>query len=46
MLSQIRFFASPRSAGTKPEFGGESIVAEDASAADYAGLGIVFFSAG
>jgi len=45
-LSQIRFFASPRSAGTKLGFGGESIVVEDASAADYAGLDIVFFSAG
>ncbi len=45
-LSQIRFFASPRSAGTKIEFCGESIVVEDASTADYAGLDIVFFSAG
>ncbi|WP_291200698.1 aspartate-semialdehyde dehydrogenase [Hyphomonas sp.] len=45
-LSQIRFFASPRSAGTKVEFGGDSIVVEDASTADYAGLDIVFFSAG
>jgi len=45
-LSQIRFFASPRSAGTKIDFGGESIIVEDASTADYAGLDIVFFSAG
>lgn len=45
-LSQIRFFASPRSAGTKIEFGGDSIVVEDATTADYAGLDIVFFSAG
>lgn len=45
-LSQVRFFASPRSAGTKIDFGGESIVVEDASTADYAGLDIVFFSAG
>jgi aspartate-semialdehyde dehydrogenase len=45
-LSQIRFFASPRSAGMKIDFGGESIVVEDASTADFAGLDIVFFSAG
>lgn len=45
-LSGIRFFASPRSAGTKIDFNGESIVVEDASTADYAGLDIVFFSAG
>lgn len=45
-LSGIRFFASPRSAGTKLDFNGESVVVEDASTADYAGLDIVFFSAG
>lgn len=45
-LSEIRFFASPRSAGTKLDFNGESITVEDASTADYAGLDIVFFSAG
>ena len=45
-LSGIRFFASPRSAGTKIDFNGESIVVEDASTADYSGLDIVFFSAG
>ncbi|WP_291069860.1 aspartate-semialdehyde dehydrogenase [Hyphomonas sp.] len=45
-LSGIRFFASPRSAGTKIDFNGESVVVEDASTADYAGLDIVFFSAG
>jgi aspartate-semialdehyde dehydrogenase len=45
-LSGIRFFASPRSAGTKIDFNGESVVVEDASMADYAGLDIVFFSAG
>lgn len=45
-LSQIRFFASPKSAGTKLGFGGESITVEDASTADFSGLDIVFFSAG
>lgn len=45
-LSGIRFFASPRSAGTKIDFNGETVVVEDASTADYAGLDIVFFSAG
>ncbi len=45
-LSGIRFFASSRSAGTKIDFNGESVVVEDASTADYAGLDIVFFSAG
>lgn len=45
-LSQIRFFASARSAGMRLEFGGESVMVEDASTADFAGLDIVFFSAG
>ncbi|MFN3911414.1 aspartate-semialdehyde dehydrogenase [Hyphomonas sp.] len=45
-LSAIRFFASARSAGSTLDFKGERIVVEDASAADYAGLDIVFFSAG
>jgi len=45
-LGGIRFFASAKSAGTKIDFNGESVVVEDASTADYAGLDIVFFSAG
>ena len=45
-LSSIRFFASPKSAGTKIPFQGKDIVVEDAGTADYSGLDIVFFSAG
>jgi len=45
-LSELRLFASARSAGQRvPRRGGE-IVVEDAGMADYAGLDIVFFSAG
>jgi aspartate-semialdehyde dehydrogenase len=45
-LAGLRLFASARSAGTKVEFKGEQVVVEDASTADFAGLDIVFFSAG
>src|SRR3990167_711833 len=45
-LSSIRFFASPKSAGTRLAFQGKDVVVEDAGTADYAGLDIVFFSAG
>lgn len=45
-LSSIRFFASPKSAGTRLPFKGAEITVEDASTADYSGLDIVFFSAG
>jgi len=45
-LSALRLFASARSAGTALSFKGESIVVEDVTSADYAGLDIVFFSAG
>jgi aspartate-semialdehyde dehydrogenase len=45
-MKSLRLFASARSAGTKLAFGGQEIVVEDAAAADYAGLDIVFFSAG
>lgn len=45
-LSSIRFFASPKSAGTRLKFKGAEITVEDASTADYSGLDIVFFSAG
>lgn len=45
-LGGIRFFASPKSAGTKIAFQGKDVVVEDAATADYAGLDIVFFSAG
>ncbi len=45
-LASLRLFASARSAGTKVAFKGQEIVVEDASTADFAGLDIVFFSAG
>jgi aspartate-semialdehyde dehydrogenase len=45
-LASLRLFASARSAGTTLPFGGREIVVEDAATADYAGLDVVFFSAG
>lgn len=45
-VSQLRLFASQRSAGQHINWKGESIVVENAAKADYAGLDIVFFSAG
>jgi aspartate-semialdehyde dehydrogenase len=45
-LASLRLFASARSAGTRIEWNGREIVVEDAATADYAGLDIVFFSAG
>src|SRR5262249_56785765 len=45
-LHSLRLFASARSAGTPLPWRGEEIVVEDAATADYAGLDIVFFSAG
>lgn len=45
-LSSVRFFASPKSAGSKIAFMGKEITVEDAGTADYSGLDIVFFSAG
>ncbi|WP_114950777.1 aspartate-semialdehyde dehydrogenase [Sphingosinicella terrae] len=45
-LASLRLFASARSAGRSLSFGGAEIVVEDAAEADYAGLDIVFFSAG
>ncbi len=42
----LRLFASPRSAGTRLPFRDAEIAVEDAATADYAGLDIVFFSAG
>ncbi|MFN3584402.1 aspartate-semialdehyde dehydrogenase [Phenylobacterium sp.] len=45
-LSELRLFASPRSAGSRLPFRGGEFVVEDAGSADYAGLDIVFFSAG
>ena len=45
-LASLRLFASARSAGTKVDFQGRENVVEDASTAGFAGLDIVFFSAG
>jgi aspartate-semialdehyde dehydrogenase len=45
-VESIRFFASGRSAGKKLAWKDGEIAVEDAAGADYAGLDIVFFSAG
>ena len=45
-VAELRLFASPRSVGTRIDFKGAEILVEDASTADFAGLDIVFFSAG
>lgn len=45
-VAALRLFASKRSAGTPVAWKGTTITVEDASTADYAGLDIVFFSAG
>ena len=45
-LTEIRFFASARSAGTTLRFGDLDVIVEDASAADPSGLDIALFSAG
>ncbi len=45
-LRSLRLFASARSAGSTLPFKGSDIVVEDAASADYAGLDLVFFSAG
>ncbi|ESQ82069.1 aspartate-semialdehyde dehydrogenase [Asticcacaulis sp. AC466] len=45
-VASLRLFASARSAGKTIAWGGAEIVVEDAATADYAGLDIVFFSAG
>jgi aspartate-semialdehyde dehydrogenase len=45
-VSELRFFASARSAGTKLPWRDEEIVVEDAATADPSGLDIALFSAG
>jgi aspartate-semialdehyde dehydrogenase len=45
-VSQIRFFASARSAGTTLDWKGTPITVEDAALADPSGLDIALFSAG
>ncbi|MBX7431166.1 aspartate-semialdehyde dehydrogenase [Mycobacterium sp. Y57] len=44
--TEVRFFASARSAGKKLDFCGRQIVVEDAETADPSGLDIALFSAG
>ena len=45
-LSQVRYFASARSAGTTLPWRGEEILVEDAATADVSGIDIALFSAG
>jgi len=45
-VASLRLFASARSAGRRLRWKDTEIVVEDAATADYAGLDIVFFSAG
>jgi aspartate-semialdehyde dehydrogenase len=45
-VDEIRFFASARSAGTRLPWGGDEVVVEQADASDYAGIDLVFMSAG
>ena len=45
-LSQLRLFASSRSAGKTIEFQGREILVEDIEGADYSGIDIAIFSAG
>ena len=45
-VSEMRYFASARSAGTTLPWNGTDIVVEDAATADPSGLDIALFSAG
>jgi len=45
-LASLRLFASARSAGQTLTVGDRAVVVEDAATADFAGLDLVFFSAG
>src|SRR4029453_14012079 len=45
-VGSLRLFASARSAGKRRAWQDQEIVVEDAETADYAGLDVVFFSAG
>jgi len=45
-LSELRLFASSRSAGRRLPWGDEELLVEDAATADFSGLDIVLFSAG
>ena len=45
-VAELRLFASARSAGQRRPWRGADVVVEDAATADFAGLDVVFFSAG
>ncbi len=45
-VGTLRLFASARSAGKQVDFNGQPVTVEDAETADFAGLDVVFFSAG
>src|SRR5438445_8521830 len=45
-VSELRLFASSRSAGRRLPWGDEELAVEDATTADFAGLDIALFSAG
>jgi aspartate-semialdehyde dehydrogenase len=45
-VANLRLFASARSAGQRRPWSGGDVVVEDAAAADFSGLDVVFFSAG
>jgi aspartate-semialdehyde dehydrogenase len=45
-VASLRLFASARSAGSQVDWRGTPVTVEDAATADYAGLDVVFFSAG
>ena len=45
-VEEIRFFASPRSAGTVLSYEGREVVVEDSTTADPTGLDVALFSAG
>ncbi len=45
-LTEVRFFASARSAGKTLDYNGKAVVVEDADTADLSGIDIALFSAG
>src|SRR5690348_9572407 len=45
-INEVRFFASPRSAGKVLPFGDREVTVEDAATADPTGLDVALFSAG
>jgi aspartate-semialdehyde dehydrogenase len=45
-VTQVRFFASARSAGTTLPFKGEDVTVEDSATADFSGIDIALFSNG